>query len=279
MLRLTKHHGLGNDFLIALADDNPGLSVDPSVARAVCDRRRGVGADGLLLGLPVDHVPAEDDGAPAADVRMVLLNSDGSRAEISGNGLRCLAQAVLARRGRDGGELVVETDAGPRHLRTVRGDVRGELWVEVDLGPARPGPRWQPPAGAGPAQPVTGLRSATTVDLGNPHLVLVVDEPAEVDLQEVGPVLERSFAEGINVHVVAPRGQDRVELRVWERGAGITEACGSGAAAAAVVAHVQGHVGSTVVVEMPGGEATVVVSEESVLLTGPTRHVAEVVVP
>lgn len=271
MLRLTKHHGLGNDFLVALADDNPGLEPDPAAARHLCDRRRGVGADGLLLGLPA----APGDGA---DVRMVLLNSDGSRAEISGNGLRCLAQAVLRRAGRPEGEVVVATDAGPRHLRTVRGDVEGELWVEVDLGAARPGPEWVPPA-AGRVAPAVRVRSAGTVDLGNPHLVLVVDDPDDVPLDVVGPELESSFADGINVHAVTAVDRGLLRMRVWERGAGITEACGSGAAAAAVTAHGLGVVGERVTVRMPGGEATVELEGGRVRLTGPTQLVAEVVVP
>jgi diaminopimelate epimerase len=236
VIRLTKHHGLGNDFLVALAVDNPGLAPDPAIARALCDRHRGVGADGML------HALAPEEGSDA-DAAMVLLNADGSHAEISGNGIRCLAQAILRRDGRPEGDVVLDTAAGTRSMRTVRGDVEGELWVEVDLGAHRPGP----PLGAAEGR-LPGPRAAT-VDMGNPHLVCLVDEPAAVDLARVGPDLEQCFPQGINVEVVAPRSDGGLDLRVWERGAG------------------------------PGGNATVELGGGTVLLTGPTVFVAEVVVP
>jgi diaminopimelate epimerase len=159
----------------------------------------------------------------------------------------------------------------------VRGDVEGELWVEVDLGEPAPGPEWVTPAAAATTR--TAVRAAGTVDLGNPHLVLVVDDPDRVPLEDVGPVLESAFPQGVNVHAVVPVDTGRLRMRVWERGAGITEACGSGAAAAVVTAHALGEVGKRVRVEMPGGEATVELVDGRVLLTGPTEFVGEVVVP
>lgn len=262
MLRLTKHHGLGNDFLVALAADNPGLAPDPDVARALCDRHRGLGADGLLYGLP---------GNDGADVQMVLLNADGSEAEISGNGIRCLGQAWLRSEGRTEGEVHVDSGSGRRELRVVR-SAGDEMWIRVDMGEVRPGPEL-------PVDPSTlpGDRWAT-VDVGNPHLVVLVDDPAAVELATVGPRLERAFADGINVHVVATDG-DTVDLHVWERGAGITQACGSGATAAASVVHGWGLTGSTVEVVMPGGAATVELVDGHAFLTGPTEFVADVVVP
>lgn len=271
MLRLTKHHGLGNDFLVALALDNPGLEPRAEVARALCDRRRGVGADGLIHGL-------EPGAGAGGDVRMVLLNADGSRAEISGNGLRCLGQAVLRHAGREEGAVVVDTDAGPRRLDTVGGDVDGELWIRVDLGAPAPGPEWSAEGGAAVA-PGAGVRAAVTVDMGNPHVVLLVDDADAVDLAVVGPALEAAFPAGANVHAVSASRPDRLELRVWERGAGLTQACGSGAAAAVVAANALGAVDGRVEVAMPGGSATVELVDGRVLLTGPTVLVAEVVVP
>jgi diaminopimelate epimerase len=265
VLRLTKYHGLGNDFLVALWSDNPGLAPDPSLARALCDRRLGVGADGLIYAL----APGGDE----ADVHMVLLNADGSEAEISGNGIRCLGQAMLRHSGRGEGDVVVETAGGVRHLRTVRGDVDGELWTRVDMGPARPGPVLSPAAQAYPA------RRRTTVDVGNPHLVLLVDDPDAVDLAVDGPPLDASFDTGINVHFISVPDDADVDLRVWERGAGITRACGSGAVAAAVAAHGWGLVGDRVDVHMPGGGATVELDDGTAHLTGPSTFVAEVVVP
>jgi diaminopimelate epimerase len=146
------------------------------------------------------------------------------------------------------------------------------MWIRVDMGEVRPGPEL-------PVDPSTlpGDRWAT-VDVGNPHLVVLVDDPAAVELTTVGPRLEQAFADGINVHVVATTG-DTVDLHVWERGAGITQACGSGATAAASVVHGWGLTGSTVEVVMPGGAATVELVDGHAFLTGPTEYVADVVVP
>lgn len=264
MLRLTKYHGLGNDFLVASWLDNPDPIPDPSVARALCDRHRGVGADGLIYGL----APGGD-----ADVHMVLINADGTEAEISGNGIRCLAQDVLRQRGRDEGDVSVETVRGVRSVRTVRGDVDGELWMQVDMGSPGVGPGLSPMADDYPA------RRRATVDVGNPHLVLQVEDPVAVDLSVDGPSLEQSFTDGINVHVVAVDGAHDVRLRVWERGAGITQACGSGAVAAVVAAHGWGLVDDHVSVHMPGGDAVVDLVEDRALLSGPSMFVAEVIVP
>ena len=261
MRRLTKHHGLGNDFLVALADENADLVPDPQFAVAVCDRRRGVGADGLIYAL----APSET----AHDACMVLLNADGSEAEISGNGIRCLGQALLRHQGRSEGDLAIETSGGVRHLRTVRGDAGDEVWIQVDMGRATAGPELAPASIDYPA-----TRRATR-DIGNPHLVLLVDDPSAVDLEIDGPRLEAEYPEGINVHFVRVLGPDELQLRVWERGAGVTEACGSGATVAAAVAHEWGLVGEHVRVTMPGGEAVVDVGD-TLLLTGPATFVAEV---
>lgn len=266
MLRLTKHHGLGNDFLVALAADNPALVPDPEVARRLCDRRTGIGADGVLYGLA-------PGGGEGADAHMVLLNADGSEAEISGNGIRCLGQALLRAEGRAEGDLRIETAGGLRRVRTVRGDVDAEVWMEVDLGAARPGPELSAAAAAYPAE------RRATVDMGNPHLVLLVDDPDAVELDLDGPVLEASFPAGINVHAVEVLDDGHLDLRVWERGAGITRACGSGAAASVVAANGWGLVGERVEVSMPGGDATIELVDGTVLLTGPAVFVAEVVVP
>ena len=265
LLRLTKHHGLGNDFLVALADQNPDLQPDAARARAVCDRRSGVGADGLILAL----APSE----PENDACMVLLNADGSEAEISGNGIRCLGQALLRHDGRSEGDLRIETAGGVRELRTVRGDADAEIWMQVDMGAAGDGPE------PGPLTLGYGARRSATREIGNPHLVLLVDDPARVDLAVDGPALEAEYPGGMNVHFVAVTGPDELSLAVWERGAGITEACGSGATVAAAVANEWGLVGEHVSVVMPGGGAIVDITGTTLLLTGPAVFVAEVVVP
>ena len=265
MLRLTKHHGLGNDFLVALDALNPELVPDPEVARQVCDRRLGVGADGLIYAL----APAE----AGHDACMVLLNADGSEAEISGNGIRCLGQALLRQAGRHEGDLRIETAGGVRDLHTVRGDSDGEIWIRVDMGAVKPG------LDAGAQTLSYPAARHELLDIGNPHLVLLVDDPAAVDLTSDGPRLEAEYPSGMNVHFVRVLDRGQLDLRVWERGAGITQACGSGAAAAVAAAHGWGLVDERVAVRMPGGEAVVEVDGDDLLLTGPAQFIAEVNVP
>lgn len=262
MYQLTKHHGLGNDFLVALAEHAPGLVPDAAQAQRWCDRHEGIGADGVLYGLE----PAD----PTNDVCMVLLNADGSEAEISGNGIRCLGQALLRARGVSEASLRVETVRGVRQVDTVRGDVDGELWLRVDMGGATDGPQ------LGPRSAAHRARRRATVDIGNPHLVLEIPEPDRIDLDAEGPQLESDYAAGINIEFIVVEAADRIRLRVWERGAGVTRACGSGAVAAVVAARSWGVVGDRVQVVMPGGDAIVEHVAGSMVLTGPSTFVAEI---
>lgn len=260
-MRLTKHHGLGNDFLVALESDNPGLAEpSPELARVLCDRRRGVGADGLVYGYL---------GEEGVDLRMVLLNADGSRAEVSGNGIRCLAQAECRQRGTRRADLAIAVDHGLRRVHVEPGPAILTLRASVDMGSTHDGPD------LGALPPELGGARHATVDIGNPHAVFLVDDPFAVDLAAIGPVVERSVEGGVNVEFIAATSTDEIALAVWERGAGITEACGSGACAAAVAAHRWGLVGKKVTVRMPGGEAEVELGE-TVVLTGPATFVATV---
>jgi diaminopimelate epimerase len=268
-VQLTKHHGLGNDFLVVLDEVNGHAPrVDAELARRLCNRRTGIGADGLI------HGAAPDEAAhPGVDVVMHLFNSDGSRAEMSGNGIRCLAQAVALARRFDAGSLSVSTDAGARtlELRTVS-PVRVE--VDVDMGAVHPGP-------AVPAPVDEELDDRhVTLDLGNPHLVIESTDPDAVDLATRGAWLEQQFPDGVNVEFISkdPGRADAIVLRVWERGAGITRACGTGACAAAHAAHLWGLVGDIVTVEMPGGEAQVRLDEHAILV-GPAVLIATMEVP
>ncbi|CAN5423484.1 diaminopimelate epimerase [soil metagenome] len=272
---LTKHHGLGNDFLVFLTDD-PEVAGDRAawVERAVrwCHRSHGVGADGLLIGLY---------GTGDADLAMTLVNADGSLAEMSGNGIRCLAQAEARRQGSVEGTLTVATDGGPRSV-TFGPDPDGDPLVSVasvDMGAAGPGPSADRSIDAGAGLKVAPLKSAT-FDLGNPHLVLLVEDPSSIDVAVAGARYEAAYSSGMNVHFVAPTSgeADAITMVVWERGAGVTEACGTGATAVARAAHDWGLVGERVTVHMPGGDVVVDVGEPMVL-HGPSAFIAAVEVP
>ncbi|MEA2687209.1 MAG: diaminopimelate epimerase [Actinomycetota bacterium] len=242
-MKLEKYHGLGNDFLVLL--DLDGVQpVDGATARALCDRHRGVGADGLI------RVTA---GTAPALVTMELYNADGGRAEMSGNGIRCLALALVDAGLATGPEITIATDAGPR--RVVVG-TNGAISVDMGVATVEAGP--------GPA---------LHVDMGNPHAVLEVQDPYDEDL---GREFRRQGA-NVNVEVVsAGPGPDELTMRVWERGVGETLACGTGACAAAVAGHKWGMVGERVTVHQPGGDVTVDLGGEQIVLTGPATWVATV---
>ena len=268
-MRLTKHHGLGNDFLVALdsqQDPVAELADDrlPEIARRLCDRHRGIGADGVIVG----RRPPEGS---AVDVVMVLHNADGSRAEMSGNGIRCLAQAVVDAGGRDGGALTIATDGGERQVVVTPAAGAAEVAVRVSMGQVGPGPTVPTTV----LERLGGSRHAT-VAVGNPHLVVEVDDTTAIELATEGPAIEAAFADGINVEFVAVGPDDRLELVVWERGAGITQACGTGACAAASVAHRWGAVGARVEVAMPGGAAEVLLEGGCATLVGPSVRIAAV---
>lgn len=272
LLQLTKHHGLGNDFLVAL---NPGRPLGPEYARALCDRHTGIGADGLLVS---ELIGGSDHWS------MTLWNADGSRAEISGNGLRCLGQAIVMGTPDLIGsepvvdqpeqiELLISTDAGQRRL-SVTPDVDPTWLVTAGMGKARPG---QGPSSGWSATAVDP-NDQVSVDIGNPHLVAVVDEIRSIDMAEVGPIIESEFASGMNVHCIEVVAADAINLVVWERGVGITQACGSGACAAAWAARQLGLVGDKIAVTMPGGSATVELEGDDIDLTGPATYIGRVLV-
>ncbi|MEJ7584237.1 MAG: diaminopimelate epimerase, partial [Acidimicrobiales bacterium] len=279
--RLTKHHGLGNDFLVLLGSSADTSDVDAATARRWCDRRRGIGADGLLVG-----TDGEGAAGSTVDLVMTLFNADGSRAEMSGNGIRCLAQAEARRRGVETVELRIATDGGIRSVAVEPDPAavdQATVSATVDMGSAAAGPEpdielTHDPADLGTAEALAlSPRAQVTVDLGNPHLVLLVDDPEAVDLVAAGSLHEAAFSHGINVHAVAPTAgqRDALTVRVWERGVGVTDACGTGAAAAAHAAHEWGLVGRQVTVHMPGGDVEVTV-DDPIMLTGPATFVATV---
>lgn len=251
MTQLVKLHGLGNDFLVSFTDGGPEL------ARAACDRRTGIGADGLILG----------GRAAAGGLTFALWNADGSEAEMSGNGSRCLAHAALDRGWVAEGEpFGVLTPAGRREV-TIHRRGPGMTWSVVGMGQVK--------VGGQPTVCNVGTGSAL-VDAGNPHLVVLGPDPATVDVAGLGADLERSEPGGVNVEFVAlGPGPDTITMRVWERGVGETMACGTGACAAAAAVHSWGRVGRSVTVNQPGGPAAVEIRNDgTVTLAGPSVRVA-----
>ncbi len=259
-LELTKHHGLGNDFLVVF---HPHVDDLPALARELCDRHRGVGADGLLVAESADGYAA----------RMVLYNADGSRAEMSGNGIRCFAQALAAKRGDFTAQRIL-TDAGDRIVELQTTDDARTIMASVSMGSVDQidEPDGWGELGCHPDRPVAHL------SLGNPHSVVGVDDVDEVDLAVLGAKVAQ-----VNLEIVAPgERQDEIRMRVHERGAGITEACGTGACAAAHAAAAWGlatPLDGKLVVHMDGGRATVELDRPepgSVTLVGPATHIATI---
>jgi diaminopimelate epimerase len=224
---VVKMNGTHNDFVIVDARETP-LDDPVAFARRVCDRTNGIGADGLLIALPSE----------SADARMRIINADGSEAEMCGNGMRCFARYLDEHDGR--ASAIVETLAGPIATTVLARD------------PYEIAERLNEPV-VGAPHTVAGF-TATPVDVGNPHVVIVVDDLAALEVHELGPRIERDprYPHGTNVHFVQ---LDGAALRVvhWERGAGATAACGTGAVACAAVAITSHGATSPVTVHVPGG--------------------------
>ena len=273
VLRLTKHHGQGNDFLVLL-DPDDRQPLDPAAVRYLCDRRRGVGADGVI------RVTRATPGDDAATLGMELRNADGGAAEMSGNGIRCLAQAAVDAGLASPPTFTVRTLAGPRTVTVSPGGQAGSAQVSVDMGTAVMGAEEDGPT-LDAIPPGRGWR-ARTVCVGNPHLVLLGAELDGIDVARAGSAAQDAYPGGINLELVTPGpAADELVLRVWERGVGETLACGTGSCAAAAAARAWGVVGDYVRVHNPGGTLEVGLNGTGVVLAGPVRRVfaAEVDIP
>jgi diaminopimelate epimerase len=262
-----KMHGLGNDFVVLDARREP-IAIDAAAAQAVADRHTGIGCDQLIV--------IEPARAPAARAFMRILNADGSEAEACGNATRCVAWLI----GEETGEprIALETVAG---LLVV--DLLADGRIAVDMGPARTDWREIPLArhmdtlaadiDAGP------LSRPVCTNIGNPHATFFVPDADAVDLATLGPVLEhhRMFPERANIGVATVIDGELIRLRVWERGAGITQACGSGACAAVVAGARLRLTGRQAMVVLDGGELDISWREEDghVVMTGPATLVFE----
>lgn len=248
MTPFVKMHGLSNDFVVV---DGP-IDLEPAEVRAMCDRRTGIGADGLLAVGP---------GTGGGAVHMQYWNADGSTAEMCGNGLRCVVRYAMNRGIVDDGELLVETPAGLKAAR-----VRSDGDIAVDLGPIHV---------EAAAIELHG-RPWNTVDVGNPHAVTFVPDPAQAPVTTEGPAVETDarFPAGTNVEYVRVDG-DNIDMRVWERGVGETQACGSGMVAAAAAARLRHPDTDQWNVTVPGGTARVEFDDTHVWLIGPAVAVFE----
>jgi diaminopimelate epimerase len=259
-----KMHGLGNDFVV-LDARTAALDLTPERRRVIADRRLGVGCDQLIVLEP----PTERE----ADVFMRIYNPDGGEAGACGNATRCVASVVMDERKTD--HVTVQTIAGLLDSQKTGVGSNGLPVISVDMGPARLDWREIPvakacdtnhmPVGIGPLQDPVGT------NMGNPHATFFVDDAAAIPLAELGPKLEhdRFFPERANIGVAQLLGEGRLRLRVWERGAGITLACGSGACAAVVAASRRGLVDRKADVVLEGGTLTIEwLRDDHVLMTG-----------
>jgi diaminopimelate epimerase len=258
-----KMHGLGNDFVVF--DERAGsFGIDESRAMMICDRHRGIGCDQLI------SIEAPADGA---DAFMRIRNPDGSEAGACGNATRCVASLLFE-----------QTGQRRQVIRTISGDLAAEIRadgsVEVDMGPA--GLDWRDVPLARPMDTLHldledgPLTDPAACSMGNPHATFFLDFLEGLDIPAIGPVLENDplFPERANIGFVQMLGRDRLRLRMWERGAGMTLACGSGACAALVNAHRRGLVGRKGIVVADGGELEITWREDGhVLMAGPVAKV------
>ncbi len=282
MLQFSKYQGLGNDFLLidgrqaSPEDSEAGLA--PDLVRHLCDRRFGVGGDGVIIALP---------SQAGGELRLRIFNADGSEPEMCGNGIRCLAR-FLADRDGDGPGRRWQVD-------TLAGRIVPELLadgsIRVDMGPPFLEPATVPtslPVGAaglpqGQLEVDGEVFAVAAAGMGNPHVVVPIDDLADFDLERFGPLLEvhPSFPAKTNVHFVQVLAPDHLVMRVWERGAGPTLACGTGACATLVACHCLGLVERRARVDLPGGPLQIHwdAATGHVIMDGPAEHVFDGVVP
>ena len=270
LLRFTKMHGLGNDFMV-LDLVSQHAHIQPKHAKQWGDRHTGIGFDQLLI--------VEAPNNPEVDFRYRIFNADGSEVEQCGNGARCFARFVLDKRLTAKKRIRVETKSGIIVL-----DIQQDGQVSVDMGPPRFIPADIPfiadeQALSYPLEVDGQVHAVAAVSMGNPHVVLRVDDVQAAPVHQLGPKIEHHprFPQRVNAGFLQVLDRHRARLRVWERGAGETQACGTGACAAAVAAISQGWMDSPVSLELPGGRLHIEWAGpgKPVLMTGPAVRVYE----
>lgn len=270
-MKFTKMQGLGNDYVYV--DCTRQELPDPKkTARIVSDRHFGIGSDGLILICPSDK----------ADFEMRMYNADGSRGEMCGNGIRCVAKYVYDYGLTDQTSISVETLGGIKYLDLTVEHGKVSL-VKVDMGTPILEPSRIPVAASGtrvvdePLEVEGKVYHMTCVSMGNPHAVIFMDDVAGLDLEKIGPSFENHerFPNRVNTEFVKVLDQNTVEMRVWERGSGETLACGTGACAVAVASILNGYTEDQVTVRLLGGDLEIFWdrAEDKVYMTGPAKVV------
>ena len=274
VIDFTKMEGLGNDFI--MLDDMDGHLGEigyPGLARKLCDRHFGVGADGIIMAIP----------SAGCDIGFRIFNSDGSEAQMCGNGMRCFASFVNARGLLSVSQFKVETLAGTIIPKIIGKECNGVTQVCVDMGEPVLVPQDIPfhvegERAVGVSLTADGrTHDVTAVSMGNPHAIIVVDHLTGEEPVLLGPAIEKHplFPEKTNVEFVEVLSPSAVKMRVWERGAGETLACGTGACATAVATHLLGLTGREVTVGLKGGDLSIVWDEATnhIQKTGPATVV------
>ena len=257
-INFTKLHGLGNDFVLIDSRKEKLDEVDlPQLARDICDRHFGVGADGVLIVWP----------SKKAHYRMQIFNPDGSEPEMCGNGIRCFARYVYETDNLSEEVISVETLAGVILPAVILDQKKKVAGVEVDMGIPKD-------------EGEVSLHSYNfkKISMGNPHAVTFVEDLTQINLYDVGPKIEndKHFPNRTNVEFVKVLNENEIELAVWERGAGETLACGTGACASVAAGNVLGKLGKRVLVHLPGGNLDIELIENNhLLMRGPAEKVFE----
>ncbi|HXX53134.1 MAG TPA: diaminopimelate epimerase [Thermodesulfovibrionales bacterium] len=276
-LPFTKMHGLGNDFILINCMESGDNCMDatdlPALARRLCHRRLGIGADQLLLLYP-SHV---------AEFRMGIFNADGSEVEMCGNGIRCLAKYIWDNGLSDKELIQVETPAGIIKPEKVNGFVRVDMGkpildpekIPLNI-PPQPGVKNSKLIVDYPLQAGDREFRVTCISMGNPHAVIITDGLSAFPVAYYGPAIEHHplFPKKTNVEFIEILNRSEIQMRVWERGAGETMACGTGACAAAVAAHLMGLTEGNVTIHLGGGNLTINWDKDThVYMTGPAVEV------
>ena len=271
-MRFTKMHGIGNDYAYVSTFDQPGPADPSALATAISDRHFGVGSDGLILITPSEK----------ADARMRMFNADGSESEMCGNVVRCVAKYIFDRGIAPRPRVTVETGRGVLNLdiestagraRRVRVDMGRPILTAAEIPTALPGD----PVVDAPLSAAGRELQVTCVSMGNPHALIYVDAVDEYPVEAVGAAIERhpAFPRRINAHFIQIFGPGEVKMRTWERGSGVTLACGTGACAVAVAGVLSGRTGRKLLAHLPGGDLDLEwpADDASIFMTGPAVEV------